>query len=124
MVRVLSPRILLEGLRDRIPAPPSRVWRRRVLIGLGARRTPSCRCREGAFVLIRPVRRPIDSFGVSGLACRPPASSVSPRRSTSRGSSAHGVAEPPVDGYSEGIVLWCSVVEAKSRQLGRRKPRR
>jgi uncharacterized protein YbaR (Trm112 family) len=32
--------------RGRVPARPSRVWRRRVLIGPGARRTPSCRCRE------------------------------------------------------------------------------
>jgi hypothetical protein len=47
-------------------------------IGSGARRTPSCRLREVAFVLIRPVRRPIDRGGLSGLACRSPG----PARST------------------------------------------
>ena len=47
-------------------------------IGSGARRTPSCRRREMAFVLIRPVHRSIDGGGLSGLACRSPG----PARST------------------------------------------
>ena len=56
------------------PAPPARPDR----IGSGARRTPSCLRREASFVLIRPVGRPIDGGGVSGLAC----CSVGPARST------------------------------------------
>jgi len=59
-----------------------------------ARRTRLCRSREVAFVLIRPVRRPmsagrcrrpIDGCGPSGLACR----SLGPTRSTRREEATH-----------------------------------
>jgi hypothetical protein len=84
---------------------PSRVWRRRVLIGLGARRTPLCRCREEAFVLIRPVRRPIDSADVSALACCPPRPARSTREEAADvhcGIGPCGVPRPSLADYVRG----------------------
>jgi len=60
------------------PPHPSLAPPRPDRIGSGARRTPSCRRREVAFVLIRLVHRSIDGGGLSSLACR----SLGPARST------------------------------------------
>jgi hypothetical protein len=70
--KILAHRALSHSGQSPGPAP------RPDWIGSGARRTPSCWCREVAFVLIGPVRRPIDGSGLSGLACRLPG----PARST------------------------------------------
>ena len=69
-----SSRTSPSATRGRVPAPPhpSPAPSRPDRIGSGARRTPSCRRREVAFVLSRPVRRSIDGGGLSGLACRSP----------------------------------------------------
>jgi uncharacterized protein YbaR (Trm112 family) len=69
-----------SATRGRIPAPahPSLAPPRPDPIRSGALRTLSCPRREVAFVRSRPVRRPIDSGGVSRLAC----SSPGPARST------------------------------------------
>jgi hypothetical protein len=66
------------GLRGRVPAPPHSRPAAPRPDRSGARRTPSCLRREAAFVVIRPVRPPIDGGGVSGLAC----GSTGPARST------------------------------------------
>jgi hypothetical protein len=71
-----------------------------------ARRTLSCLRREACFVLIRPVRRPIDGGGVTSLACRSPG----PDRSTCEkvadvhcGVGSCGVPRPRLGGYVTGM---------------------
>ena len=59
-------------------------------------RTPSCPCREVAFVLIRPVRRPIDGGGTSGLACRSPESARSIREEAADVHCGSGLLGRPV----------------------------
>jgi hypothetical protein len=60
------------------PAPPKSGAATPDRNGSGARRTPSCLRSEAPSALIRPVRRPVDGGGVSGIACRSPG----PARST------------------------------------------
>jgi len=69
-----------SATRGRVPAPPhpNPAPPRPDRTGSGARRTPSCLRSEGPSALIRPVRRPVDGGGVSGIACRSPG----PARST------------------------------------------
>jgi hypothetical protein len=97
----------------RHPAVPERSD----LIGSGAQRMPSCRRREVAFVLRRPVRRSIDGGGVSSLAC----CSAGPARSTrEKVADVHcgiGVPRPSLGDY----VGWAHIMD-RSVPIGSRMP--
>jgi hypothetical protein len=82
--------------QGRTPAPPlpSLAPPRPDRNGSGTRRTPSCMRSEAPSALIRPVCRPVDGGGVSGIACRSPG----PARSTCE--------EPPNERCAVGLLRW------------------
>ena len=75
------------------PCPPRPAPPRPDRLGSGAWRAPSCRRREAAFALIRPVRRPIDCGGVTDLACCSLGPACSTREETAHVHCGHRLLE-------------------------------
>jgi hypothetical protein len=95
-----APRPLAFGTESR--PRPTRVRRRRVLIGSGHR---VCAARE-CLVPSRPVRRPIDGGGSSGIACRSPWPARSTRKEAALvlcGSGSWSGRRPSLAPYVRGI---------------------
>src|SRR5215831_20542333 len=103
MVRVLSPRILLEGLRDRVPAPlPSLAPPRPDRLGRAAGTVVPVP-RGG----IRADSAGPPAAGVSSLACCPPGPARSTRKEAADvhcGIGPCGVPRPSLADYVRGLA--------------------